>query len=79
MATVIVDHPTKWEKWRTLASKPSLMGSVIKEKESASEWLDRRLAVVAVGGIILYGICFLEFTIGIKKSIKKLINALFYA
>jgi hypothetical protein len=58
MATTIVEHPTKREKWRTLASRRSLTGSATEERESASEWLDRRLAVVAVGGIIFYGICF---------------------
>jgi hypothetical protein len=50
----------------------SLAGSTIGENESMSDWLDRRLRYVAIGAAILYIFCIWEFSIGIKKSIKKL-------
>jgi hypothetical protein len=37
-----------------------------------SKQLDRWLVAVVVGVVFFYALCILEFTIGIKKSIKKL-------
>jgi hypothetical protein len=65
-------NPTNLEKWRTDASSAFLVGSSIGESENMSEWLDRRLLCVAIGAAIFYLFCIWEFTIGIKKSIKKL-------
>ena len=70
MTTITIDHETKLEKWFALACSGILTKS--SEGESASDRLDRRLRIVAIGAVIFYALCIWEFTIGIKKSINKL-------
>ncbi len=75
-ATVMFAIPTNLEKWRTDASSAFLVGSSIGESKNMSDWLDRRLQLVAIGAVVLYLFCIWEFTIGIKKSIKKLFRSI---
>lgn len=63
-----VDHVTKLEKWSARAWSAALAGSSLGKNEDVSNRLDSRLKVVAIGAIIFYALCILEFTIGIKNK-----------
>jgi hypothetical protein len=73
---MIVEHVTSHETWFFHAPIAVLIPHSIGDDESMTERLKRYLAYVGIGALIFYSVLILECTIGIKQSIKKLINAL---